>query len=836
MPPPGAPPQGVHLFLAPFALCAALLCLLIGLLIAFKPIGKWTKAWTIAVGSISTFVSVSSLILFTCDLSGINLTPEFAARNQFPPLASLAFMLLNMALAVTAILRCRTYEWRLNWLPYPAALSFLLGTFVLYSAQVAQEITHLQVEDQRSANQIRSYIEARINADANAISHMASRMSMGIESEHQYWSQDARAYLQDYPEFKAVEWLDEDGFIRWVEPLTGNEQVLNQNLSMTGRRLLAAQRAKRSGSVSVSQSVNLRQGGKGILIYAPTYRNGKYNGLIAGVCLVDRFSRAIPSELGDKYTYQIVEGDSVIYKKEPLKEGFPVSGESDVERWKLDWKVYVQPLNLTNAWTSQFGLLILLVGFAVTGLTFLCLVLLERVSNLAKRQLEERRFLEGLSDSSASATYVFDLNRRRMVYSNRFGHESLGLTEEQILDGGLPLLKKMVHPDDWAKTLQQFSDVRKLLDGEIYEFEHRICNGDGNWRWIAYRECVLERSFDGTVKKVLLTSQDVTGLREAADQLRQANDDLEQLFENAPIGMAQVGLDGKWMYVNPALCQIVGYPKEELLQIDFQAITHPDDLDRDLDHVYAMLAGEISTYTMEKRYYRKDGQLIWILLCVSLIRNTDGSPSRFVSQIQDITERKLSDLLNQEYTQSLVQHTDFLAEANQRLEMESRTDALTGIANRRLFVERLSHSIQHAHKAGRQLTAIMLDVDHFKKFNDDFGHKAGDIVLQKVADVLAMTCRESDLPARWGGEEFIVLCADTDLWCAIKLAERLRKEIEEIELPYRSVTASFGVASVGYDPATFIDRADSALYAAKEAGRNCVRVDDAGQESMRNSA
>ncbi|HEV8329260.1 MAG TPA: PAS domain S-box protein [Nitrospiraceae bacterium] len=111
-------------------------------------------------------------------------------------------------------------------------------------------------------------------------------------------------------------------------------------------------------------------------------------------------------------------------------------------------------------------------------------------------------------------------------------------------------------------------------------------------------------------------------------------------FKDAAIGMALVGTDGQWLQVNPALCALVGYTERELSATTFQAITHPDDLDADLEFVRQMLAGEIPTYHMEKRYFHKQGQIVWILLSVSLVRDPVGQPLYFIGQIQDITERK----------------------------------------------------------------------------------------------------------------------------------------------------------------------------------------------------
>ena len=117
----------------------------------------------------------------------------------------------------------------------------------------------------------------------------------------------------------------------------------------------------------------------------------------------------------------------------------------------------------------------------------------------------------------------------------------------------------------------------------------------------------------------------------------------QNAFEFAAIGMALVSPEGKWLRVNRAICEITGYTEAELLERTFQDITHPEDLEADLENVRKMLAGEIKTYQMEKRYFHKNGSVVWILLSVSLVRTKSGEPLFFIGQIQDITRQKASE-------------------------------------------------------------------------------------------------------------------------------------------------------------------------------------------------
>lgn len=144
----------------------------------------------------------------------------------------------------------------------------------------------------------------------------------------------------------------------------------------------------------------------------------------------------------------------------------------------------------------------------------------------------------------------------------------------------------------------------------------------------------------GRVTSIVGIATDITQQKQTQTQLLKSEIKFRNTFEQAAVGIAHVSLDGKWLQVNQKLCQIVGYTKEELLQKAFQDITHPDDLDTDLEYVRRMLAGEIQTYSLEKRYIGQNQEPIWINLTVSLVKDQHGTPEYFISVIEDISSRK----------------------------------------------------------------------------------------------------------------------------------------------------------------------------------------------------
>ena len=171
---------------------------------------------------------------------------------------------------------------------------------------------------------------------------------------------------------------------------------------------------------------------------------------------------------------------------------------------------------------------------------------------------------------------------------------------------------------------------------------HTVRDLDGTEHWLQ-TDKVPVCNGDGTVTGIIVMAQDITERRRAEEALRESEERFSGAFEHAPIGVALVSPEGRWLKVNRALCELVGYTEAELLTRTFQDITYPEDLELDLEYVRRMVAGEIRSYQMEKRYIHARGHLVAVLLNVSLVRDGQGRPRYFISQIQDITERKLAE-------------------------------------------------------------------------------------------------------------------------------------------------------------------------------------------------
>ncbi len=302
-------------------------------------------------------------------------------------------------------------------------------------------------------------------------------------------------------------------------------------------------------------------------------------------------------------------------------------------------------------------------------------------------------------------------------------------------------------------------------------------------------------------------------VEERTAELRESQERFRRAFEGSPIGMALTSLDRQYLQVNRALCEMLGYSEEELVATTFRDITHPDDMKISEEHDRRALKGELDSYRLEKRYVHAEGHTVWGLLNASLLRDEGGRPLYFVTQIQDITERK---------------------EYEEQLRHQAFHDGLTGLPNRALLMDRLERALARAARRQESVAVLYVDIDRFKLVNDSLGHEAGNELLRQVADRLRGCLRQEDTAARLSGDEFVVLLEDVQSEGeATAVAQRILGRIGHLyEIGGREVglSTSIGVALGGAGqekkPEDLLRAADAAMYRAKNAGKARIEVYD----------
>jgi diguanylate cyclase (GGDEF)-like protein/PAS domain S-box-containing protein len=301
--------------------------------------------------------------------------------------------------------------------------------------------------------------------------------------------------------------------------------------------------------------------------------------------------------------------------------------------------------------------------------------------------------------------------------------------------------------------------------------------------------------------------------------LRESEERFRSAFDYAPIGIGLVSPSGSWLKVNQALINILGYTEEELLTMDFQAITLPDDLGVTLIKIHELITGKIANWQMEQRYLHKAGKIVWTSWSVSTATDTKSQQPNLIFQIQDITGKKL---------------------AEEKLQHDATHDVLTGLPNRSFFMQRLSKALGMTKQiTGYRVSVLFIDLDRFKYVNDSLGHLVGDQLLKGIAGRLKDCMRPADIVARLGGDEFTILVEGIyDTQEVTRIAERIQHKFSvPFTLRGHDVysSASIGIlhASDKHESSEDMMRdADTAMYQAKRAGKARHEVFDEEMHSI----
>lgn len=468
-------------------------------------------------------------------------------------------------------------------------------------------------------------------------------------------------------------------------------------------------------------------------------------------------------------------------------------------------------------------------GFVlVTGLVLFFTLYQQFLSEARRQSLKDRQrahirdlsqFRESVIDNANVWINVLDPQGRVVVW-NKAAERISGYSRDEVVDSDR--IWQWLYPDPdyraevWATAREVLSHGR-----EVEGFETRITGKSGSERLMDWSS---RRFFDenGNLVGSIAIGSDVTERRLAEQSLARRERQLTTLMDNLP-GMAYRCLyDEFWTmkFVSSGCRELTGYRPEELVdnrRVAFAELIDAEDDDALLQAVEEAI-GAAEPFSVEYQITRKSGERIWVW---ERGRGVEDEGSLMLEGIiLDITERK---------------------RLEQELSRLATHDALTSLYNRREISRILDEEVQRAGRYGRRLAVLWIDLDHFKRVNDDYGHAAGDRVLLALCERLRDNIRAVDAIGRYGGEEFMVLLPEMDRDEALETAERLRVLVAEEPLPLErehslALTISIGVAVYpdhGTSAGELCDAADKAMYEAKRAGRNqvCVAASQSAGES-----
>ncbi|MFB6356628.1 MAG: diguanylate cyclase, partial [bacterium] len=268
--------------------------------------------------------------------------------------------------------------------------------------------------------------------------------------------------------------------------------------------------------------------------------------------------------------------------------------------------------------------------------------------------------------------------------------------------------------------------------------------------------------------------------------------------------------DNPIIYANKGFERITGHNREQVIGKNCRMLQGPDTDENKVNALREAIENAESI-TLRIKNYRKDGEPFWNELSVNPVFDEDGNLTHFVGIQKDVTELK---------------------EMEEQLRYQAKFDELTGLLNRGEFIDQFEHEFERAHRYDHQGCLIMIDLDHFKEINDQYGHVAGDTVLSTIGNILNETKRSNDLGGRLGGEEFCLYLPETNLDEGKNVADRIlssiRSETFSEDGSEFQVTASLGLTGLNKNDSTVSDvlkRADDAMYESKQKGRDQLTID-----------
>ncbi|QQE64197.1 hypothetical protein GFS31_08760 [Leptolyngbya sp. BL0902] len=469
----------------------------------------------------------------------------------------------------------------------------------------------------------------------------------------------------------------------------------------------------------------------------------------------------------------------------------------------------------------------------------------EEALRIAEQRLEKTAY--ELTENIPVGTYTMvqpaDSSMAKFAFMSSRFLDLLGLAREEVdADPQSPFAR--IHPDDIDAFMTR--NVRAFKEKIPFFAEARIIPANNEVRWITAESNPRPLPDGTTVWEGVVTDISDRKRAEAAlsESLQRFNDLVAYVSVGVYVFWQRANGTMEFEYVSDGWCELNHIRREEVLNNPRLAwdVIHPDDFQA-FNQLNQQVVLERQPFVWEGRIL-VEGEVRFVLIESRPIFFENGD-SRWFGFEQDITERKQAEAtlhatnlaLEQEITERRLIEQE-LKNKTKMLETLSMQDGLTGISNRRYFDQCAELEWQRARRNGLPLSLLLIDVDHFKQYNDCYGHGAGDDCLKQVALALLDCCeRPFDRVARYGGEEFVALLPETDMEGAVRLAEKMRIAVEALSIPHAHssagavVTVSIGAASHGTDRVKrdlchLQSSADQALYHAKHQGRNRVQEDD----------
>lgn len=434
-----------------------------------------------------------------------------------------------------------------------------------------------------------------------------------------------------------------------------------------------------------------------------------------------------------------------------------------------------------------------------------------------------QKTLSNITEHFPGIVAMYNIKNGDYLYVNNSVKKILGYEPQEFINGGLEFVTSLLHPDDLPKILESNKkastkvNISQLANEEnsIVTFEYRMKHKNGKWKWLFTEGTVFKRDNEGHAELVLNISIDITKLKEKEKKLENLNVELAVIKESArgfrsfiqvvkDYAIFRLDVDGKIITWNDGIKHIFGYEENEIIGKHFSIFFSANDLRKGIPEKLLEDARTNGTNIVEGLRIRKDGTNFYASVTSTTILGENGELQGYSQIIRDITEKK---------------------EAEETIKFHAYHDILTGLMNRKGLDEHFA--ISKSMMENQKIALLFLDLDRFKTINDTLGHIIGDQVLKEVAGRIQGCIGAKDIVARLGGDEFIIILNDvSSIDEIIKVSECILDAFgPSMHIPNQKLhlSASIGIAVYpedGVDIHDLLKNADTALYRAKDAGRN----------------
>lgn len=483
------------------------------------------------------------------------------------------------------------------------------------------------------------------------------------------------------------------------------------------------------------------------------------------------------------------------------------------------WTLSIPVIQTYTDYLSVLNAGFLIPTITTTLWTFGYILMINQRLNIESQLAKEKMQL--VFDTSPDAAIISRLSDGRIVDVNENFTILTGYRKDDIINESVQSIIGWKNESDQHRFLEELNEHHLI---ENMEFIFHRQDQKEYFGSISARIIQIE-----SVPHIVSVLRDITQRKEAEVALIESEEQYRSILNASPDDITITDLEGNILMISPAAKRMFGFDinfdsfvGKKLL--DFLVLTDVERAKRNIRLIFE----EGPIRPNEYRAIRKDHSVFDIEVNSGLIRNAVGEPIKMVFIIRDITERKSAEMKINELVHQLEMEKN-IAQVN------SVTDSLTGLSNRRYFDETIKNEFYRLKRSGASLSLIMIDVDHFKNFNDHYGHVAGDHCLIRIGTLLkTIVNRAPDVVARYGGEEFVVILPETESLGARLIANRIRLGVEELNIPHvlsdtaDHITISCGVISIKpkelMSPIQVVSLADEALYRAKHQGRNQIVV------------